>query len=802
MLNVRVRRQIDEETKPSFPATLADTESTCSITITKLCTLNFARRRCDRQHPCGACSRRGLSNSCNYATTSSSSTPDAQRSVAPRQSASLHGKISELESLVVTLMKGQSFPSLPAQVSPRPSSLSPVDVFPEIRRQTKSQDEAASPADPGTLELRESGTSYVQSVHWEAILTKIRGLKEDLITNRSAPPGSHLFYGPNRHATRDEILAAVPSRPVVDRLIAFHFDSYIVTQCQYIKSFSPLPGALTVCCRSPSWQEVSPRGEFFLTWPITCSLTFDQYEAFWEDPSATSIAWIGLMFSMLYIAAQLQTFTTDFTDGRVESLKGEYLTMKDAFREKAVQCLILARYTTGGPYILETLITVLTGEFVLLKDGAGDGWLLISMILHLAMRMGYHRDPDHFPGISPFEGEMRRRIWTTILQLDLVLSLEMGLPRSATDTHIDTKLPRNLRDCDFEEDTTELPPPRPETEWTPVLPLIVRGRLISALGLICDVNTDINAPSYDTVIKADALLEDVHHRAIPPVLRWETMPHPITDSPNLVVQRVSVETTYYKARILLYRRALISYPVRQPQERDKESVRICLDSALKILSIQQMLHDESQPFGRLCQLRWKVAHIFNQDVLLATSVLCLYLQDVDKFQLPETEDAGQTTRSPRAEEIRQQLTISHKIWLQMSTASAEAGKVAKALSIVLGLGNAEASSAEDSSGTASYDFLTDFDAIPLPLNEFGATLNNQCEKHTLQSHRLQLTERLFQILLLASTRLSLFLIIFWKLGRRENMIVLLSILSLRMTSSRRATIRKAVASTDQARQSR
>ncbi|KAH8663871.1 putative Zn(II)2Cys6 transcription factor [Ilyonectria robusta] len=643
--------------------------------------------RCDRQHPCGACSRRGLTNSCNYATASSS-TPDAQRSdaqrsVAPRQSASLHGRISELENLVVTLMKGQSLPTPPAPKSPRPSSQSFAHVFPEMRRPKKSPDQTTSPADPGTLEVRESGTSYVQSVHWEAILTQIRGLKEDLVTDSKAPPGSQLFYGPNRHATRDEILAAVPHRPVVDRLMALHFDSYIVT------------------------PYLIHSGKFLR-----------EYEAFWKDPSETSIAWIGLMFSMLSIAAQLQTSSMGFPDARAESLNAEYLTMKHAFREKAVQCLILARYTTGGPHILETLITVLTGEFILLKDGATDGWLSISMILHLAMRMGYHRDPDHFPGISPFEGEMRRRIWTTILQLDLSISLEMGLPRSATDTHIDTKQPRNLRDCDFEEDTTEMPPPRPETEWTPVLPLIARGRLITALGLICDVNTDINPPSYDEVIKIDALLKDVHSRGIPPVLRWETMPHPITDSPNLVVQRVSVETTYYKARILLYRGALISYPVGQSQERGRESVRICLDSALKILSFQQMLHEESQPFGRLCQLRWKVTHIFNQDVLLATSVLCLYIQDVDKFELSET--AGHTTWSSRDEEIRQQLMISHKIWLQMSTASAEAGKVAKALSIVLG--NTEAC-AEDGNGPASYDFLTDFDAIPL--NESGETFNNQ-----------------------------------------------------------------------------
>ena len=264
MLNVRVRRQIDAETKSSFPATLADTESTCSIAITKSCTLNFARLRCDRQQPCGACSRRGLTNSCNYATRSSS-TPDAQRSVAPRQSTSLYGRMSELESLVVTLMEGQSSP--PAPKSPRPRSLSFADVFPE--------DEAASPADPGILKLRESGTSYVQSAHWEAILTKIRGLKEDLVTDSKAPPGSHLFYGPNRHATRDEILAAVPPRPVVDRLMALHFDSYIITPCQYLQAFFPLSEALTVCCRSHSWQEVSPRGGFFLTRPITSSLTFD-----------------------------------------------------------------------------------------------------------------------------------------------------------------------------------------------------------------------------------------------------------------------------------------------------------------------------------------------------------------------------------------------------------------------------------------------------------------------------------------------------------------------------------------------
>ena len=387
------------------------------------------------------------------------------------------------------------------------------------------------------------------------------------------------------------------------------------------------------------------------------------------------------MFSMMSIAAQLQAFNVESIDEHSERVKSENLRMKESFREKAVQCLVLAKYTSGGPHILETLITILTGEHILKKDGATDGWLFIGMILHIAIRMGLHRDADHFPQISLFEGEMRRRIWTTILQLDLVLSLEKGLPRNATDTQIDTRRPLNLRDCDFDEGTAEMPAPRPDTEWTPILPMIAKGRLIPALGLVCDLNTDVKTPSYSEVLRVDRVLEDVFRRTTPAALRWKMMLHRITDSPNLILQKVSMETSYHKSRILLYRRILVKFPS-QIQERDNEAVRICVVSALKILAFQQMLHEESRPFGRLAQLRWKVYQIFNQDVLLATSVLCLYFQDLHNF--PPPKEVDRETPVSTIEEIREQLALSRDIWLQMSATSLEARKVAKALSIVLG----------------------------------------------------------------------------------------------------------------------
>lgn len=72
----------------------------------------------------------------------------------------------------------------------------------------------------------------------------------------------------------------------------------------------------------------------------------------------------------------------------------------------------------------------------------------------------------------------------------------------------------------------------------------------------------------------------------------------------------------------------------------------------------------------------------------------------------------------------------------MSAASAEAGKVAEALRIVLGQ-----SSVEDGRELPSHDFLADLDAMPI--DEFVATPNNQCKKFTRLNGR-QLTERLIR----------------------------------------------------------
>lgn len=430
--------------------------------------------------------------------------------------------------------------------------------------------------------------------------------------------------------------------------------------------------------------------------------------------------WVGLLFAMMCMAAQMQQNSLDSESasaGAASRLDSE--TPADTFREKIVQCLLLGKYTKGGPYSLETLILYFAGEFLSLKDSSADTWILVGMIVHLAMRMGYHRDPVQLPGISPFEGEMRRRVWATVFQLDFMVSSEIGLPRTAKDAQIDTKEPRNLLDIDFDEDTMELPPPRPDTDMTVVLYLIARGRISSVLGLISDLNTDTRASSYQEVIKIDQKLEEVR-QTIPAAFKWRPMAQSIIDPPSLVLQRLYLDAIYHKAKILLHRRSLITGSSQMAQNSDIDSRQTCLDAAIKLLEYQQVLDEEIQPAGRFYHLRWKVSHLTNHDTLLATSILCLYLQMTDSIDIPDA--APRTAEVMRREEIRQRLRTSHQIWLRLSATSVEAQKAARALTIVLG--DAET----DTTANVHGDLCADFE--PMPFDGYGAPTPYQCEKHT------------------------------------------------------------------------
>lgn len=392
-----------------------------------------------------------------------------------------------------------------------------------------------------------------------------------------------------------------------------------------------------------------------------------QYEIFWTTPSGMPVMWLGLLFSMMCLAV--------LASDEDATLEADRNILLETYREKTVQCLILGEYTKSGPYTFGTLYHYLTIEFSIRKDADKDIWILLGIVINLTMRMGYHRDPSHFPEISPFVGEMRRRGWATILQGDILISTQMGMPRMINDWQSDTAEPRNINDSDFDEDTKDLPPSRPETEMTTALHIIARRRIFKALGAVVDITAAARPCSYREVMIVDKTLHDAK-ATIPTNLRMKPMAMSVTDPPQVIVHRLFIATMFYNGQIMLHRKYLNSS--RSPgQDPFAYSRKLCLDAALGVLDIQQIFDEETRPGGQIHAVRWRLSSFANHTFLTATMILCFLVHR--EWRKPFANEKN----LDREEEIKTALKKSHNIWIRLSNSSTEACKAADAISMVL-----------------------------------------------------------------------------------------------------------------------
>lgn len=94
-------------------------------------------------------------------------------------------------------------------------------------------------------------------------------------------------------------------------------------------------------------------------------------------------------------------------------------------------------------------------------------WVTSGGLVQNAISIGLHQDPDSLlPEMSAYNKEMRRRIWSTIVEFDLQASFDLGVPTLLGQVHIEVDAPRNVDDESFDEDSADIPMSKPPSEYT------------------------------------------------------------------------------------------------------------------------------------------------------------------------------------------------------------------------------------------------------------------------------------------------------------------------------------------------
>lgn len=405
------------------------------------------------------------------------------------------------------------------------------------------------------------------------------------------------------------------------------------------------------------------------------------------------------MFAILSIAVCLRQIAN------IPEAQGSIPPLAE-LQQQTTQCLVLGRYTAANSHALETLVLHLQTCFYSGQGNDVDPWFEMGTIIRLAFRLGYHRDPSTLAGISAFDGEMRRRVWLNIFQIDALISFALGFPSMIPTDFCDTAVPRNLEDSDLRIDMSVLPASRPLSENTPVLYTIVKSGVMAIFKKIVAHTQALLIPPYSATMALDTEMKTVYN-AIPELLQRRDVNRSFLDNACIIWQRSTIEILYLKGLILLHRR-YISYEIQKSASPSfATSRRACIESALGILARQADLHNACQPGGRLYEERWMMASLQAHDFLLAAMVICLDLS-VGLRSQREVDSLGLVQQEYKA------LNLSKQIWTETpQPGSTDTHRAALALDVML---NRVAENAESLGLQDQEQIFSTFEPVKLPMD--------------------------------------------------------------------------------------
>lgn len=299
-----------------------------------------------------------------------------------------------------------------------------------------------------------------------------------------------------------------------------------------------------------------------------------EYQAFWErqsnEESLTPFA--AILLYILAINKCLQpndgnVFVGDSSVDRDTAL--DYIETCDTWLQRQ------SRKQTTLTFFQLQCLSLLAKRLNCLK--LKQDWTASGDIIRLAVAAGLHRNPSLLSRgrITEFEKEMRRRIWLTIVELELQVSIDCGLPSSACGLYFDVQPPSNLPDEAFAADTAQIPAGRPIEHFTSTSYLNVSLQSMPLrVHLLQLLNNPTTEVQYSDVLHYDGQLNAM-----------------LTKIPNWTDPRAGVPMALLKLQLLQFL-MILHRPYAEYATTNKRftfSFTACIDAAGAVVTIHEQL---------------------------------------------------------------------------------------------------------------------------------------------------------------------------------------------------------------------
>ncbi|KAF9889521.1 hypothetical protein FE257_007231 [Aspergillus nanangensis] len=340
-----------------------------------------------------------------------------------------------------------------------------------------------------------------------------------------------------------------------------------------------------------------------------------QYEAYWEAPETPDMVFVAKLLAMMAASSCFFSPTTRLNE-------------KDTLHTAAVGWILAVQSWIASSFVSSAIdFNILQIQCILMiarQADATDGdlvWISSGSVIRTAMTLGLHRNPSRFPKVSKFWAEMRRRLWATILELDLQSSLDRGMPSSIDLDEFDCDPPAGYDDADLTEDMMEYPPATNTGVSTGNgFQLLLSASLPLRVRIAKQVNSLKFSLSYDEALRSSEQLFRYLNDAL------SLLPTPSPTKPpvaeNIEFTR-SFLTFLLRRFILTLHRPFALSVIHSPKF--SYSRKICLEASLEMLSQLDppaVSLPEAQPCPHLGQLS---GGMFRDEVFHAAITICVEL---------------------------------------------------------------------------------------------------------------------------------------------------------------------------------
>ncbi len=348
---------------------------------------------------------------------------------------------------------------------------------------------------------------------------------------------------------------------------------------------------------------------------------YRQYTDFWSNPDRGSEQY-GMFVPQLTVIMAATVALADEEFKKAYPAAVEYL-QKPAINLVRSWLSKLSRKQRTELTNLQTETLVLSARHMHLETPE-EVWRMTGALVRSAMVMGLHLDLSACTDLSVYQKEVRRRLWLTVVELDLQSSILSGMPITIPDIDFTPLMPLNICDVDYHPDMTELPPAKPLTEWTDTLTHITLGMSLSArIRAMAMVQTP--GPNLDLDEAMDQGRRIVEClRQIPHPLRLD--PPAVPDEPALkLFNRVRLNLYIRRPLISLYRSIIKKCGA---TETPPEVWDILLNSSLTVLSYQDYFDPTVSDIDyHNLPGYWQLYQTFcRNDILQAALSVCAYMR--------------------------------------------------------------------------------------------------------------------------------------------------------------------------------